>query len=243
MESVSDVRSKQRAIIVFILAVNESITNIHRRLTNVYGDMAVDKSTVGRWAKRLASSEQGEIYVSDLPRSGRPSTAVAPATMQRPDRHIGNDWRITTWELAAILGIGKGSVDKIIHQLRYSKVCARWVPRSLTEEHEEQRQITCSELLARYEAEDDDFLSIIVTGDGTWIHQFQPEKKRHHTTSPRKEKFKAYTSVSKIMATIFWDCEGVIVIDVLPIGQKINSDVYVKIVKKLKKRFWSLRPP
>jgi hypothetical protein len=46
MESGSDVRSKQRALIEFLLAENESITNIHRRLANVYGDMAVDKSTV-----------------------------------------------------------------------------------------------------------------------------------------------------------------------------------------------------
>jgi hypothetical protein len=46
MQSVSNVHSKQRAVIEFLLAENESITNIHRRLTNVYGDMAVDKSTV-----------------------------------------------------------------------------------------------------------------------------------------------------------------------------------------------------
>jgi hypothetical protein len=93
--------------------------NIHRRLTNAYGDMAVDKSTVSLWAKRLASSEQGQGNVSDFPRSRRPSTAVAPATVQRADSNIRNDPRITTRELAAILGIGKGSVDKIIHQLGY----------------------------------------------------------------------------------------------------------------------------
>jgi hypothetical protein len=85
MELVSDVRSKQRAVIEFLLAENESITTIHRRLTNVYLDMAVDKSNVRRWAKRLASSEQGQGNVSDLPCSGRPSTAVTPATMQRAD--------------------------------------------------------------------------------------------------------------------------------------------------------------
>jgi hypothetical protein len=54
MESVSDVCSKQRAVIQFLLAENESITNIHRHLTNVYGGMAVDKSTVSHWAKQLA---------------------------------------------------------------------------------------------------------------------------------------------------------------------------------------------
>jgi hypothetical protein len=38
----------------------------------------------------------------------------------------------------------------------------------------EQRNIICSELLARYEAEGDDFLFTIVTGYETYIHHFEP---------------------------------------------------------------------
>jgi hypothetical protein len=68
-------------------------------------------------------------------------------------------------------------------------------------------------------------LSTIVTGDDTWIHHFESETKRqsmewHHTTFPRKKKFKAFLSASKIMATVFWDCEGVILIEVLHRGQR-----------------------
>jgi histone-lysine N-methyltransferase SETMAR len=59
--------------------------------------------------------------------------------------------------------------------------------------------------------------------------------------SPRKKKFKALPPAGKIMATVFWDCEGVILIEVLPSGQTINSDVYVETVKKLKKHFWRVR--
>jgi DNA-binding MarR family transcriptional regulator len=147
MESVSDVRPKQREVTEFLLAENESITNIHGGLTNVCGDMAVYKSTVSRWTKRLASPEQGHGNVSDLPRSGCLSTAVTPATMQRADSHIRNDRRMISRELAAILSIGKGSVDKIIHQLRYSKVCARWVPRSLTEEHKNKEKASARSCL------------------------------------------------------------------------------------------------
>jgi hypothetical protein len=88
MESVSYVHSKQRAVIEFLLAENKSITNIHRRLTNVYGDMAVDKSSVSRWTKQLASSEQGQGNVYDLPCFSRPSTAVTPVTMERADSYI-----------------------------------------------------------------------------------------------------------------------------------------------------------
>jgi histone-lysine N-methyltransferase SETMAR len=61
----------------------------------------------------------------------------------------------------------------------------------------------------------------------------------HHMTSPQKKKFKAIPSASKIMATAFWDCEGVILIDVLPRGQTINSAIYVE---TLKKRFQRVHP-
>jgi hypothetical protein len=76
---------------------------------------------------------------------------------QEADNYIRNDRRITTRDLSAILSIGKGSFDKIIHQIGYSQASARWVPRSLTKERKEQRKrdIICSELLARYEAESD----------------------------------------------------------------------------------------
>jgi hypothetical protein len=85
----------------------------------------------------------------------------------------------------------------------------------------------CPELLAHYEAEGDNFLSTIVTGDETWIHHFEPETQRHHTTCPQKKKFKAIPSASKIMATVFSGCEGVILVDVLPRGQTNSLDVYV----------------
>jgi hypothetical protein len=65
-------------------------------------------------------------------------------------------------------------------------------------------------LLAHYEAESDDFFSTIVADDETLIRHLEPETKWqsmewHHTTSPRKKKFKAVPSTGKIMVTFFWD--------------------------------------
>ena len=126
MASVTEVRSKQRAVIEFLLAENQCITYIHRRLQNVYGDLALDKSTVSRWARRLSSS-QGRADLSDLPRVGRPHTAVTPAMLECTDTIIRGDRRITIKHLAALLDVG--SADKLVHQLEYSKVCFRWVRR------------------------------------------------------------------------------------------------------------------
>ena len=57
-----------------------------------------------------------------------------------------------------------------------------------------------------------------MTGDETWVNFFNPESKRqsmelHHTTSLRKKKFKTVRSAGEVMATVFWDADGVIMVD------------------------------
>jgi len=79
----------------------------------------------------------------------------------------------------------------IIDAVGYSKVCARWVSRSLTTEHRRQRKAICSELLESFDVDGEAFLSQIVTGDETWAHHYEPETKWqsmewHHPQSPRR---------------------------------------------------------
>lgn len=246
MASVSDIRHKQRAVIEFLVAEKETVGNIHKRLCKVYGTSAVDRSTVGRWARRVAASEGGAAELQDLQRAGRPPMAVTPDMLQRADVVIRADRRITTRQLVLKLSVSKGSVDAIINALGYRKVCARWVPRSLTVDHKSQRKDIASDLLQRFEADGEAFLSQIVTGDETWVHHFEPETKRQsmewrHVDSPQKKKFKTVPSAGKVMITVFWDSEGPILIDVMPKGGTINSESYVKTLDKLKQRFRRLQ--
>ena len=44
-------RQKQRVVIEFLLSEGETAQNISRRLKQVYGDSAIDYSTVTRWVK------------------------------------------------------------------------------------------------------------------------------------------------------------------------------------------------
>ena len=53
MNSTCDSCYKQRAVIEFLVAVKETVGNIHKRLSSVDGNVAVDGCTVGRWAKRV----------------------------------------------------------------------------------------------------------------------------------------------------------------------------------------------
>jgi hypothetical protein len=166
--------------------------------------------------------------------------------LQHTDDIIHADQRITSRQLALQLAVSNGSAMASIDALGYSKLCARCVPRSLTTEHRRQRKDICSELFESFDTEGEAFLSRIVTGDETWDHHYEPETKWpsmgwHHPQSPRKNKFKTTPSAGKFMITVFWDIDGVILVDVMARGETINSDAYIKTLQKLKQRDWRLR--
>jgi hypothetical protein len=130
---------------------------------------------------------------------------------------------VTVKQLSLQLDIGEASVCRILEKLGYTKVCARWVPQQLTDALKEQWKTICSELLEWFENVGDNFLTRIVTGDETWLHYYEPETKRqsvewHHANSPRKKKVRAAPSAGKVMATVFWDMEGLLLVDIMPKG-------------------------
>jgi len=139
---------------------------------------------------------------------------------------------VTTDEVPNHFEISHGSAYDIIHnRLGFHKVCARWVPKQLTEEHRNNRVTICQRLLDRYANEGEAFLTRIVTRDETWVHHFAPESKRQsmewkHLGSPVKKKFKSQPSAGKVLLTIFWDSQGVILEHYLEWGATVNSVRY-----------------
>ena len=80
-----------------------------------------------------------------------------------------------------------------------------------------------------------------MTGDETWVHHFKSESKKasmewQHPASPCSKKFKSQQSAGKVMVTVFWDSVGVILVDFMSKGAKINFDVYINTLKKFKAR-------
>ena len=64
----------------------------------------------------------------------------------------------------------------------------------------------------------------------------------HHPNSPRTKKFKAQKFAGKIMATVFWDSQGVILVDFFSKGETTNSEVYIETLRKLKAKIRHVRP-
>ena len=80
--------------------------------------------------------------------------------------------------IAEELSISKDTVWTIVTEnLVRRKVCAKMVPKILTEEPKERRLAICEDVVERIE-NDPSLLARVVTGDDSWIFEYDPESKR-----------------------------------------------------------------
>ena len=130
------------------------------------------------------------------------------------------------------MAISFGAIQSILTDiLGTSKVSARWDPRMLTENQKRSRLDISLYLLSRYENEPGEFIDGVVTQDETWVGHFDPESKKQsmewkHCGSPPPKKFKRVSSAGKVMASIFWDIQEVIMVDHLEEGHMIHGAYY-----------------
>ena len=142
-------------------------------------------------------------------------------------------------EIAQALGISHGSVSTILHdRLGMRKLTARWVPISHSDEQMATTSSVCSALLKRFRSKDD-FLLRLVTIDETWVHYYEPDNKAQShqwvgPESPRPKKFKTQPSAGKVLATVFWDAKGVIMLDFLPKRRTITGVYYANLLDQLR---------
>ena len=96
---------------------------------------------------------------------------------------IKEDPRRTYKDTEGALGTSSPSVSTILlQQLRVRKISSRWLPHHLPDGLQCTRVEWCTEMLKRFNNRDSHRVSDIVTGDETWIYQFDPETKRQSSS-------------------------------------------------------------
>lgn len=200
-------REHFRAMIFYDFKMGESIAGCFSRLQTAFGEQAPSRATVYNWFNEF---QRGRFSLSDDERSGRPLTAVTAENIERVRNMVRNDDRVTFEEIQESLGIGSSSVFTILHtHLKVSKVCSRWIPHFLKPEEKEVRVDWCLAMLKKYENADSKRLSEIVTGDETWIYQYDPETKRQSTVwvfqdeAPPTKTRRARSAGKCLVATFF----------------------------------------
>ncbi|KAL4149906.1 hypothetical protein QTP88_003757 [Uroleucon formosanum] len=199
-----------RAVIRFLNFQNVFPTEIHRKITEVYGPNVMSRKSVSVWCSKF---NLGRESVEDEARSGRPISTSTTETIQAVEKLLRSDRRLKIREMAIKLDLPKTTVHEIVHgKLNFHKVCARWVPKMLTAGHKNTRMRISQAHLNRA-CNDENFVEHLITGDETWVHYSTPCNKRDsmtwkHYESPVPKKFKRTISSKKVMATVFLGCAG-----------------------------------
>ena len=226
-------KAEYRAVIRYLYLKGKTGQEIHCQLANVYGSSAPSYAQVKFW---VGEFKRSRTSLEDETRSGYPSDATDEEMCNEVRDLVYSDRRIKVEEIANALHISHGSVSTTLHdRLGIHKLTARWVPKSLSDEQMATRASVYSALLKRFRSKEDDFLSRLVTVDETWVHYYEPENKaqsrqRVGPGSTRPKKIKTQPSAGKMMATVFWDAQDVIMSDFLAKKSTITGAYYANLL-------------
>lgn len=234
----------QRAVIQFLCAEGLQPLQIHTRMQAVYGNACFAYPTVKEWYRKFKNGREG---TNDKPRPGALSTASTDRNVACVEGLIRENRRISIRAISENVGVSIGSVHSIVHKLGYSKVCAQWVPRLLSENQKSLRMGLSLQHLTEYRQNGNDFLSSIIAGDESWCHYFEPSSKLSsmqwkHANSPPPKKFKVQPSAGKVMLTFFFDHEGPLLIEFTEPRVHINANLYNETLNKLHQAIRRKRP-
>ena len=119
------------------------------------------------------------------------------------------------------------------------KLSAKWVPKCLNADQKRQQCQSSEQHLEFFRNDPNDLLSRLLTMNETWLYLHDPETKQQsmewrHSCSPRPKNFRVKKSAGKVLASIFFDQDGILLINYLPKGQTINAEYYLSLLVQLK---------
>lgn len=234
---------EQRYAIKFCVRLGKNATETFQMLQEAFKEDCISRSQSGRWHKAF---KEGREEIADEPRSGRPTTARTDENVHRVCEVLRSDRRLSIQYIADTLNMSTFAVHGIVTEnLQMRKICAKLVPKVLREEQKELRISRCQELLDLIQNEPD-FLNCVVTGDESWMFEYDPESKRqssewHTKSSPRPKKARMSKSRIKTMLIVFFDVRGIVHFEFVPQGETVNSAFYLEVLKRLKRRVARVR--
>jgi len=155
--------------------IGETGIETFNKLKQAYGEHALSRSQLFKWYKAFS---EGRESIKNEPRSGRTSTSKMGNNVEKVLVLVRSDRRLTVRMIASELNLNHTTVHQILTQeLAMRKLCTKIVPKNLIIERKDSRKDLCVHLLERTQS-DRNFLKNVITGDETWIFEYNPETKR-----------------------------------------------------------------
>ncbi|CAK9811861.1 Mariner Mos1 transposase [Anthophora quadrimaculata] len=239
-----DTSVEQRVCLKFCVANDISCSESLRMLQKAFGDSALSKTRAYEWYKQF---KNGRTAIDDLSRAGRPSTANTEENVAKAKEIVLKNRRTSLRELASELSIAYGTAQQIlVDTLGMRRVAARLVPKDLNFVQKHHRKTVAADLIS--EARNDPtFMKRIITGDETWVYQYDMETSQQSSewrleNEPKPKKPRQSRSKVKILLTVFFDFRGVVHFEYLPPGRTVNKEYYLSVLMRLRDAVRRKRP-
>ena len=231
--------------IKYRIRLNIDSKQIFNELCGIYGPQTISMRTVFRWVKAFKAGKFSFEYDT---RPGRSKTSVTKANIAAVKIVVEQDARLSVKDMASCTSISQGSVQTILKKLLdLRKVCARWIPHLLTEEQKTQCLKCARELLKTYKGCYSRVISNLLTGDETWMHMFEPQRRADNKQWKGKDQKRpciaTRTISSKKMYAIFFNSSGPVVQVPCPSGHTVTGRFYKNSVLKKVKEFYNKKRP
>jgi hypothetical protein len=128
----SPTKCEVHSVIQFLNAKDECPVEIHKQIVAVYGNI-MNRQHVTKWCHEFP---EGRTDVHDEQRSSRPSL-ISDDLRQESEGEICVNRHMTIRDLHHIIPeVSKTTIhEAVTEKLVYGKLCARWVPKMLTDNH------------------------------------------------------------------------------------------------------------
>ncbi len=228
---------EQRANVKMGVRMGLCRAEIQRNLILAWGDHALSRTQIAMWYRRF--QEDPDASCKDKQHSGRPRSVRVQRNVDLIRNTLDIDKRSSIKELSSTTGISTMSVHRILHKdLQVRKVAAKFIPKVLNDIQKRQREEISASNLQKIRA-DATILDRIITCDESWVFSFDPHTKQADMQwlgheEPRPSKALRSRSQKKVMLVLFFDHSGVIHIEFLNRNRRINSEVYIEILRRMR---------
>jgi hypothetical protein len=155
-----DGRNEQRVAIKFCFKAGPSATETLVFMQKAYGNEALNRSNIFRCYSQF---RDGRELVEDDESGGHTKPTRTEVNIAAVADLVKNDHRITSRMIAESLNIPKTVILQILKEdLGKRKLCARFVPHSLTPEQKEDQVTSCQDIIAMADADKNYFNTIIM---------------------------------------------------------------------------------
>lgn len=234
-----------RLLIKHCFLMGKNTTKAKQWLDKCYPGTAPSRQTVEYW---FAKFKCGETSTDDAARSGRPIDATSEEIATKVHLIVLNDRKIKVREIADMVHISTERVHHILHEhLSMRKLFSRWVPRFLTIDQKQHRINDSESNLLLFKHDPKDFVRRYVTMDETWIHHYTPESNQQSAQwfahgESREQRPRTQQSAGKVLASVFWDAHGILLIDYLETKKTITGQYYANLLDRLNEAIKIKRP-